>query len=201
MNIYTYVASIQSSRALMVSLKNNGAIDPVILVKDIYSGGVKTNAKDVIITTVSTESVCDSSINDCLAGELIADKELMISKIESTSVDLVKKGLEHTSSQGTGVYPLDNVKGEFGFNESLVSAASRNPSEMPQIIPTEEGAIPFVSLSEIESLADDVRHRYEYIYTNPLLNADSSKSELLLKQEIGAAATKEQLDAVVDSRL
>lgn len=200
MSIYTFTARIESFEALSNALIDKSVLDAVIVTNDIYLLGVKTGDKNIKINTASSEADCATAISNALVGQLIANKDVATKSVDRKSVELIKQGLSHTSSGGTGIYPLDDVKGEFGYNESLVGAVTRNPSEMPQIIPTIDGAIPFVSLAEIENLADDVRHRYEYIYTNPTPNGDGSKSELLLKQEIAAATTQAELDLIIDTR-
>lgn len=205
MSVFTYKADIYSESTLYQSLLHEGVDMTTTIIKCIpeYLGGDPTGSTDITIETDGVQAQCDSAVSKSLSGTLEANKQAKKESVSIKSTELIKSGLSHTTATGiTGLFPIENVKEELSFYNTVVDALKENPSEAPQIIPTaDDNGVPIMNTAEAISLNDDVRHRMEYIYSSLTANPDASKSQLLLDSEIDQAINQAELDSIVDTRV
>lgn len=205
MTTNSYIAEISSAETLYQSLVSNGVDMAISIIKCIpeYSGKVATGNTIIDITTDSDLSTCNASVSEALTGTLLSNKQSKKKEISDKSTELSKNGLHHTTASGnSGVFPIEKTKEELSFYNTLVDALTNNPSEAPQIIPTvDDSGVQIMNLSEATALSDDARHRMEYIYSSVAVNADSSKSQLLLDSDIDSAVNQSELDLIADTRV
>ena len=50
-------------------------------------------------------------------------------------------------------------------------------------------------------MVKNMKHRLDYIYASITLNGDGSKSEIILRQEVSAATSESELNAITDTRV
>lgn len=159
-----------------------------------------TSGGDLTVITEAAKSNVDTVVNAHSENSLLSKKLNKKKIIQENSSKLLGKGVEITIADGTDVFSIDNVKESFSFYESLVSAATRDPRQLPQIIASENNRLSFSSVQEIELLANTARERFVYIYTNSEQNDDGSYSESSLINSIMNAADEAELESILDTR-
>lgn len=203
MSVHTYSAAISSPKTLYQSLTDYGVdmVGTVIKCIPEYSLNLATGQSFIDITTTSAKSVCDLAVSDSLIGTIKSNKEAKKKQISNKSTELVKEGLGHTTATGfSGVFPIESVKEELSFYNTVVDAMAEHAEEGPQIIPTVDGGgVPIMNIAEAKALSEDVRRRLEYIYSS-LSPVNGSKSQLLLDKDINEALTQAELDLITDNR-
>ena len=159
-----------------------------------------TSVGNLTVITEAVKSDVDTVVNAHSENSLLSKKFNKKKIIQANSSNLLNKGIEITIEAGTDVFSIENVRESFAFYESLVSAAKRDSSKLPQSIPSISKQMSFKSIEEIELLANAAEERYIYIYTNIVQNDDDSYSEAALSNLIMAAADETELDSILDTR-
>ena len=161
-----------------------------------------TGSTLITITTNSNQSVCDMAVSESLVGTLDSNKKDKKRFISDKSNKLAKDGFAHTTASGfTGTFPIESVKEELSFYNTVASVMAAHPEDGAQIIPTiDGGGIPVMNVTEADAINRAAIHRLEYIYSS-LAPVGGVKSQLLLDQDIDAALNQTVLDAILDTRV
>lgn len=185
MATFTYSsASIHSWDAVWGALVSRGVIDATVTLNG-----------DVKITTEAAESVCDAAIADATTGSLFSSKLDRKKTVSDKSSDLAAIGID----TWVPAKSIQVTKQAVDDHRSTLKYYQENPSKLsaatPYIVFVDDGtAVTTATLSDIETLVNDLADRLIYIYSNAITG------EAGLLAAIDLAETFSELNAINDSR-